>query len=146
MGAFTLLSALRLDTAGSVGLCRTQASTARKSVSHVIHLNGQLPFSLLSLYRCSSSYLSLTPGPFTEASKVKTKQKLLLTFIPMFSYRSLFRIVIGSCKRTEGYSEDPRNTIQLFQAVAAQLGQTVPRLQYFGILLDQGQLNKFESV
>ena len=60
----------------------------------------------------------------------------------MFSYRSLFRIVIGSCKRTEGYSEDPRNTIQLFQAVAAQLGQTVPRLQYFGILLDQGQLQQ----
>jgi clathrin heavy chain len=30
--------------------------------------------------------------------------------------------------------------------VAAQPGQTSPLLQYFGILLDQGQLNKFESL
>jgi len=37
-------------------------------------------------------------------------------------------------------------TIQRFQAVAAQPGQTSPLLQYFGILLDQGQLNKFESL
>ena len=37
-------------------------------------------------------------------------------------------------------------TIQRFQAVAAQPGETSPLLQYFGILLDQGQLNKFESL
>ena len=37
-------------------------------------------------------------------------------------------------------------TIQRFQAVPAQPGQTSPLLQYFGILLDQGQLNKFESL
>lgn len=30
--------------------------------------------------------------------------------------------------------------------MAAQPGQTSPLLQYFGILLDQGQLNKFESL
>ena len=37
-------------------------------------------------------------------------------------------------------------TIQRFQQVAAQPGQTSPLLQYFGILLDQSQLNKYESL
>ncbi|XP_072934301.1 clathrin heavy chain isoform X4 [Epargyreus clarus] len=37
-------------------------------------------------------------------------------------------------------------TIQRFQQVPAQPGQTSPLLQYFGILLDQAQLNKFESL
>ncbi|KFM64868.1 Clathrin heavy chain 1, partial [Stegodyphus mimosarum] len=37
-------------------------------------------------------------------------------------------------------------TIQRFQQVPSQTGQTAPLLQYFGILLDQGQLNKFESL
>ena len=37
-------------------------------------------------------------------------------------------------------------TIQRFQQVPAQAGSTSPLLQYFGILLDQGQLNKYESL
>ena len=37
-------------------------------------------------------------------------------------------------------------TIQRFQQVPAQQGQTSPLLAYFGILLDQGQLNKYESL
>lgn len=37
-------------------------------------------------------------------------------------------------------------TIQRFQTVPSQQGTTSPLLQYFGILLDQGQLNKFESL
>ncbi|CAB1322090.1 unnamed protein product [Coregonus sp. 'balchen'] len=37
-------------------------------------------------------------------------------------------------------------TIRKFQSVPAQPGQASPLLQYFGILLDQGQLNKFESM
>ncbi|RWS16792.1 Clathrin heavy chain 1-like protein [Dinothrombium tinctorium] len=37
-------------------------------------------------------------------------------------------------------------TIQRFQQVPTQPGQTSPLLQYFGILLDRGQLNKFESL
>ena len=37
-------------------------------------------------------------------------------------------------------------TISKFQQVPTQPGQTSPLLQYFGILLDQGQLNKFESL
>ena len=37
-------------------------------------------------------------------------------------------------------------TIQRFQQVPSQQGQTSPLLQYFGILLDQGKLNKFESL
>ncbi|XP_065337629.1 clathrin heavy chain isoform X1 [Cloeon dipterum] len=37
-------------------------------------------------------------------------------------------------------------TIQRFQQVPTPPGQTSPLLQYFGILLDQGQLNKYESL
>lgn len=37
-------------------------------------------------------------------------------------------------------------TIRKFQSVPAQTGQASPLLQYFGILLDQGQLNKYESL
>eukprot|EP00094_Tigriopus_californicus_P009052 TCALIF_08726-PA protein Name:"Similar to CLTC Clathrin heavy chain 1 (Bos taurus)" AED:0.13 eAED:0.13 QI:38/0.57/0.26/0.93/0.78/0.66/15/0/1551 len=37
-------------------------------------------------------------------------------------------------------------TISKFQQVPTPAGQTSPLLQYFGILLDQGQLNKFESL
>ncbi len=37
-------------------------------------------------------------------------------------------------------------TIQRFQQVAAQPGQPSPLLQYFGILLDRGQLNKYETL
>ncbi|KAG7203836.1 hypothetical protein KM043_013847 [Ampulex compressa] len=37
-------------------------------------------------------------------------------------------------------------TIQRFQQVPNTQSQTSPLLQYFGILLDQGQLNKFESL
>lgn len=37
-------------------------------------------------------------------------------------------------------------TIMRFQQVPAGPGVTSPLLQYFGILLDQGQLNKYESL
>lgn len=33
-------------------------------------------------------------------------------------------------------------TIQMFQQVPTPAGQNSPLLQYFGILLDQGQLNR----
>lgn len=36
--------------------------------------------------------------------------------------------------------------MQQFQKVPTPPGQTSPLLQYFGILLDQGQLNKYESL
>ncbi|KAF2899879.1 hypothetical protein ILUMI_06305 [Ignelater luminosus] len=38
------------------------------------------------------------------------------------------------------------NTIQMFQQVPTPAGQNSPLLQYFGILLDQGQLNRYESL
>ncbi|KAF5296319.1 hypothetical protein FQA39_LY12536 [Lamprigera yunnana] len=37
-------------------------------------------------------------------------------------------------------------TIQMFQQVPTPAGQNSPLLQYFGILLDQGQLNRYESL
>ncbi|XP_011948812.1 PREDICTED: clathrin heavy chain 2 isoform X7 [Cercocebus atys] len=39
-----------------------------------------------------------------------------------------------------------RETVQKFQSIPAHPGQASPLLQYFGILLDQGQLNKLESL
>lgn len=36
-------------------------------------------------------------------------------------------------------------TIQMFQQVPTPAGQNSPLLQYFGILLDQGQLNRCEK-
>ncbi|XP_028852967.1 clathrin heavy chain 1 isoform X2 [Denticeps clupeoides] len=38
------------------------------------------------------------------------------------------------------------DTIRRFQGVAAPAGQASPLLQYFGVLLDQGQLNALEAV
>ncbi|XP_045391143.1 clathrin heavy chain 2 isoform X2 [Lemur catta] len=38
------------------------------------------------------------------------------------------------------------DTVWKFQSIPAQPGQASPLLQYFGILLDQGQLNKLESL
>lgn len=49
------------------------------------------------------------------------------------------------CISIQGVLRTPQ-TIQRFQQVMAQPGQTSPLLQYFGILLDQGQLNKYESL
>ena len=46
---------------------------------------------------------------------------------------------------SQGILRTPQ-TIQRFQQVPAQQGQTSPLLAYFGILLDQGQLNKYESL
>lgn len=53
-----------------------------------------------------------------------------------------YLIVVFICK---GILRTPQ-TIQRFQQVPSQAGQTSPLLQYFGILLDQGQLNKYESL
>jgi len=39
-----------------------------------------------------------------------------------------------------------QQTIMRFQQVPSGPGVTSPLLQYFGILLDQGQLNKYESL
>lgn len=53
-------------------------------------------------------------------------------------------LLFTSCL-SQGILRTP-DTIRRFQSVPAQPGQTSPLLQYFGILLDQGQLNKFESL
>ncbi|XP_065831614.1 clathrin heavy chain 1-like isoform X2 [Oscarella lobularis] len=50
-----------------------------------------------------------------------------------------------AAKAPRGILRTPQ-TIQRFQALPAQPGQTAPLLQYFGILLEQGQLNKYESL
>jgi clathrin heavy chain len=50
-----------------------------------------------------------------------------------------------AAKAPKGILRTPA-TIQRFQQLPSQPGQTSPLLQYFGILLYQGQLNKYESV
>ncbi|XP_064619200.1 clathrin heavy chain 1 isoform X2 [Lineus longissimus] len=57
-------------------------------------------------------------------------------------YSEAAKVAAGAPK---GILRTPQ-TIQRFQQVPAQPGQTSPLLQYFGILLDQGQLNKYESL
>ena len=54
-------------------------------------------------------------------------------------------LMISVFLSSQGILRTPQ-TIQRFQQVPSQAGQTSPLLQYFGILLDQGQLNKYESL
>ena len=57
-------------------------------------------------------------------------------------YAEAAKVAAGAPK---GVLRTPQ-TIQRFQQVPTVSGQTSPLLQYFGILLDQGQLNQYESV
>ena len=83
-------------------------------------------------------------GQYSEAAKVTLKQSK-----PHF--RDELRIIFLSrpqqiaANAPKGILRTPQ-TISKFQQVPTQAGQTSPLLQYFGILLDQGQLNKFESL
>ncbi|XP_048742391.2 clathrin heavy chain 1 isoform X2 [Ostrea edulis] len=58
------------------------------------------------------------------------------------NYPEAAKVAAGAPK---GILRTPQ-TIQRFQQVAAQPGQSSPLLQYFGILLDKGQLNKYETL
>ena len=64
-GAFTLLSARRLDTAGSAGLCRlARKSPVGLSPCHPFEWPAHFPPSLAVYYTiaCLSSYLSFSPA------------------------------------------------------------------------------------
>jgi len=50
-----------------------------------------------------------------------------------------------ACSAPKGILRTPQ-TIQRFQQLPSQPNKTSPLLQYFGILLDKGQLNKYESL
>ncbi len=56
-----------------------------------------------------------------------------------------FCVIMSDSFYFQGILRTPQ-TIQRFQQCPAQAGQTSPLLQYFSILLDQGQLNKYESL
>ncbi|XP_046840150.1 clathrin heavy chain 1-like [Xenia sp. Carnegie-2017] len=66
-------------------------------------------------------------------------------FNNMFSNMQYAEAAKVAANAPKGILRTPQ-TIQRFQQVPAQQGQTSPLLQYFGILLDQGQLNKYESL
>lgn len=84
-------------------------------------------------------------GNYSEAAKVaanapKVSPLWLCTAFQLPCASGVFTLVAS-----QGILRTP-DTIRRFQSVPAQPGQTSPLLQYFGILLDQGQLNKFESL
>jgi clathrin heavy chain len=66
-------------------------------------------------------------------------------FNTLFQEKQFSEAAKAAAGAPKGILRTPQ-TIQRFQQVPAQPGQTSPLLQYFGILLDQGQLNKYESL
>ncbi len=80
-------------------------------------------------------------GQYSEAAKVIVIERSSHLQV-ILTVSSHFQIAANAPK---GILRTPQ-TITKFQQVPAQPGQTSPLLQYFGILLDQGQLNKFESL
>lgn len=81
------------------------------------------------------------PRPIFCAPKYPLLHSFSTEFLPL----SLNYFVHPSISLLQGILRTP-DTIRRFQSVPAQPGQRSPLLQYFGILLDQGQLNKFESL
>ncbi|XP_019565714.2 clathrin heavy chain 2 isoform X1 [Rhinolophus sinicus] len=64
------------------------------------------------------------------------------TLFAQGSYAEAAKIAVSAPKGILRTSD----TVRKFQSIPAQPGQASPLLQYFGILLDQGQLNKLESL
>nr|XP_019565714.1 PREDICTED: clathrin heavy chain 2 isoform X2 [Rhinolophus sinicus] len=64
------------------------------------------------------------------------------TLFAQGSYAEAAKVAVSAPKGILRTSD----TVRKFQSIPAQPGQASPLLQYFGILLDQGQLNKLESL
>lgn len=85
-------------------------------------------------------------GNYSEAAKVAANApKVSLHFMALHYFPIFIWSFYMYFAASQGILRTP-DTIRRFQSVPAQPGQTSPLLQYFGILLDQGQLNKFESL
>lgn len=85
-------------------------------------------------------------GNYSEAAKVAANApKVSLYAFAPFPHLCMELHYLHLFIAPQGILRTP-DTIRRFQSVPAQPGQTSPLLQYFGILLDQGQLNKFESL
>jgi len=72
-------------------------------------------------------------------------QLFVAKFNDLFSRGAYSEAAKVAANAPKGILRTPQ-TIAKFQQVPTQPGQTSPLLQYFGILLDQGQLNKYESL
>jgi clathrin heavy chain len=72
-------------------------------------------------------------------------QLFVSKFNDLFARGSYSEAAKVAANAPKGILRTPQ-TIAKFQQVPTQPGQTSPLLQYFGILLDQGQLNKYESL
>ncbi|UYV68263.1 CLTC [Cordylochernes scorpioides] len=66
-------------------------------------------------------------------------------FNTLFSNKQYSEAAKVAANAPKGILRTPQ-TIQKFQQLPSQAGQTSPLFHYFGILLDQGQLNKYESL
>lgn len=66
-------------------------------------------------------------------------------FNSLFNQGQYAEAAAVACSAPKGILRTPQ-TIQRFQQLTAVPNKTSPLLQYFGILLDKGQLNKYESL
>lgn len=87
-------------------------------------------------------------GNYSESAKVAASApKVCSTFQPLpFCRLKISEVILLAIWSPSQGILRTAETIRKFQSVPAQPGQASPLLQYFGILLDQGQLNKFESL
>lgn len=69
----------------------------------------------------------------------------LQQFTQLFSSNQFSEAAKVAANSPRGMLRTPK-TIDMFKAVPVQPGQLSPILQYFGILLERGRLNKFESL
>lgn len=85
-------------------------------------------------------------GNYSEAAKVAASAPKVCFFFLTTSYHKICEVILLAIFSPSQGILRTAETIRKFQSVPAQPGQASPLLQYFGILLDQGQLNKFESL
>lgn len=81
----------------------------------------------------------------TRNNLAGAEQLLVHKFNSLFSQGQFSEAAKVAAKAPKGILRTPE-TIQRFQQVPAQPGQTSPLLQYFGILLESSQLNKYEAM
>ena len=84
-------------------------------------------------------------GQYSDAAKVICQLSFFLWLKECNSREPSYYSFQIAANAPKGILRTPQ-TISKFQQVPTQPGQTSPLLQYFGILLDQGQLNKYESL
>ena len=81
----------------------------------------------------------------TRNNLAGAEELLVRKFNLLFSQAQFSEAAKVAAKAPKGILRTPE-TIQKFQQVPTPPGQTSPLLQYFGILLESSQLNKYEAL